>query len=604
MISSIKHIFRLSSDSNLVLSSIKRIFRMLPRNKQKYLLFLFIFLMISSFLDVFGIVTLIPLFSIMLNKEIVEKNEYFKFVYELLDKPSIEIFVTIFALGILFLVLSKSIFAIYIEYIKTKIAFNIYHYLNGKILKNYFYKRYDFFANSLSDVIVRNIHSVPQSFVSMVIFPLITLINELVISLIIVVGISAYDSTGIILLLCTVVPTIILLYRLIRNKVQSLNETRNEFISRITHSIRNLIFGYIDVKITNTEGIFYRRYLDLIKNDIKCATILRVYNVLPPRVTEITMTLGVISLVMYINFGNIAEENITILISSLALAAYRILPSVNRIVGLLISIKSGYHFFPIIEDALAIKPLSPPDVKEEIQFNQIIDIRNISFNYGSRKNFALQDICFEVYNGEKIGIVGGSGSGKTTLMNILLRFLKEQKGSILVDGVELQEKHTESWRNLLGYVQQSIFLTSSSLRENIAFGIDLDKIDENKLNRAVEYASLCKYVEELPNGLDTKIGEHGVLLSGGQRQRVGIARALYFEAKILFFDEATSSLDSNTERDITESIYKISNRGITMIIIAHRITTLKYCDKIIKLSNGQIEDIYTYKQLLKEELSL
>jgi ABC-type multidrug transport system fused ATPase/permease subunit len=204
----------------------------------------------------------------------------------------------------------------------------------------------------------------------------------------------------------------------------------------------------------------------------------------------------------------------------------------------------------------------------------------------------------KVKKGEKIGIVGASGSGKTTLMNVLLRFYEEQEGQITVDGVPINAANTRSWRNMMGYVKQDIFLIDGTIRDNITFG-DENK-DDARLMQAIRLASLDTLIKSLPQGVETMIGERGSRLSGGQRQRISIARSLYRNAEILIFDEATSALDNQTEQEVSESIDSLSDADKTIFIIAHRITTLKNCDRIYELTNGRISGVYQYQELLEK----
>jgi ABC-type multidrug transport system fused ATPase/permease subunit len=208
----------------------------------------------------------------------------------------------------------------------------------------------------------------------------------------------------------------------------------------------------------------------------------------------------------------------------------------------------------------------------------------------------LQNLNFTIEKGEKIGFVGVSGSGKTTLMNIILRFYTETEGHIKVDGTSLTDKHLKAWRSMLGYVRQDIFVMEGTIQENITLGDDV--VDEERLYNSLQQASLNGFIEELSEGVLTQVGEKGSRLSGGQRQRLGIARALYHKAQILVFDEATSALDNETEKEVTQSINRLSDTDYTLFIVAHRITTLKNCDRIFELKNGKIIAEHQYKDLI------
>jgi ABC-type bacteriocin/lantibiotic exporter with double-glycine peptidase domain len=211
----------------------------------------------------------------------------------------------------------------------------------------------------------------------------------------------------------------------------------------------------------------------------------------------------------------------------------------------------------------------------------------------------LIDINISIKKGEMIGVIGTSGSGKTTLLNLILQFLASEDGQIKVDNQVLNKDNAGSFQKILGYVRQDVFIKDASMMENIAF--DRHDIDKERVLKAIEEAHLSDFLEELPDGLDTMLGENGANLSGGQKQRIGIARALYKDAEILLFDEITSALDSNTEQAITKSIANLANLNKTVIIVAHRISTLRYCDRIYELKDGEVVRMLSYEDLVNAE---
>ena len=226
----------------------------------------------------------------------------------------------------------------------------------------------------------------------------------------------------------------------------------------------------------------------------------------------------------------------------------------------------------------------------------------MGYRYPKAKEWALQNIDLTIDKGQSIGIIGKSGAGKTTIVDIILGLLQIEQGDIKVDGISVKN-NLRAWQNLVGYIPQSIFLIDDTLERNIAFGIADDSIDRNKLDKAIQAAQLTEVVEKLPHGVNTVIGERGVLLSGGQRQRVGIARALYHEREVLVLDEATAALDNETEELITKAIESLSSNK-TIIVIAHRLTTLKNCDRIYVLDKGRIVDSGSYQEVVLNKYSL
>jgi len=287
------------------------------------------------------------------------------------------------------------------------------------------------------------------------------------------------------------------------------------------------------------------------------------------------------------------------MVGAFAAAAYRLMPSLNRIMNAIMQVTKNQVAIENLNEynELYVKQ-SVMNRNVPIPFEKEITFENISFTFPKSKYPVLKSISFTVKKGEKVGFVGSSGSGKTTLMNILLRFFDEDNGRILIDGQPLKEDNLEYWRSMIGYVKQDIFMIDSNIMENVAFGED--KVDKHQLDLAVKQASLEDFVKTLPKGYDTEVGERGSRLSGGQRQRIGIARSLYRNAQILVFDEATSALDTQTEREVSEAIDSLSDTNKTIFIIAHRITTLKNCDRIYELKNGEISGVYTYNELVEK----
>ena len=236
---------------------------------------------------------------------------------------------------------------------------------------------------------------------------------------------------------------------------------------------------------------------------------------------------------------------------------------------------------------------------EKLGFQNQILIENLVFKYPNAETNALNSISMMIEKGHSIGLIGKSGSGKTTLVDVLMGLLSPQSGDILVDDVSVYTK-LRAWQNLIGYVPQSIFLIDDTLERNIAFGVPDNQIDHERLTKAVAAAQLTEVIERLPMGLNTAVGERGVLLSGGQRQRVGIARALYHEKEILVFDEATAALDNETENLITDATKSLSGSK-TIIIIAHRLSTIEHCDRIYRLEHGEITQSGNYQTVVLEQ---
>ena len=284
------------------------------------------------------------------------------------------------------------------------------------------------------------------------------------------------------------------------------------------------------------------------------------------------------------------------MISLFAFSAFRLIPSTNKVFNSIQHIRFCLPSVLIIKDSLNLKiEKIITNNNKDVLLNDSIEIKNISFSYnpGFVKP-SLKNVSFTIKKNSSIGIIGESGSGKSTLIDLLLGLLVPTNGTILVDGKDLNESDfsLRSWQKNIGYVPQNIYLTDDSIRNNIAFGLSPSEIDEEKVLKVVKECQLEEFVDSLNDRLNTLVGERGARLSGGQRQRIGIARALYSNPSILVFDEATSSLDLETERSIISLIENMRNR--TVIIVAHRLSTVKHCDYIVKLKKGSILETGSY----------
>jgi ABC-type multidrug transport system fused ATPase/permease subunit len=277
------------------------------------------------------------------------------------------------------------------------------------------------------------------------------------------------------------------------------------------------------------------------------------------------------------------------------------LPSLNRIMSSIQIVKFTQSTLEVLYNEFV--GINQNRVKAEIgksqksNFNSDLFCSKISFSYLNSSNKAIEDISFKILRGQSVGLIGPSGSGKSTLVDIILGLLKPDSGDIKVDGQNLTDC-LRDWQNKIGYVPQSIYLIDDSLRKNIAFGIKEEDIDDDAVIRAIKAAQLEEFVQDLPNKLETFVGERGVRLSGGQRQRIGIARALYHDPEVLVLDEATSALDMETEKEVMKSVNMLHGKK-TLIIVAHRLTTVEDCDYLYKLEKGKIVSEGTPTQILR-----
>lgn len=581
----------------LIISILSRLKRLLPKKYQTQGGYAFVLLLINSVLELAGVGVLIPIFLVILQDNAFE-GQTLGAIYEFSGLESHNQFIMVLGILVFVFVILKNIASLAISYYQSKYAFSLYQYFSAKLQRYFYDKGFMYFKSANSNHTVRDINQVSFVFAQGLVLPLLSFLTELFI-LIVVVSILLWFYPKVIGILAIVVlPAFMFFYNSVKNKIAAMAEEAHVLSAETGKTLFQSIFGYVDVNVNNTQSFFFNAFKKNTKDMSDLRAKQYVFNLMPTKVVETAMILSILVVVIY-GLVVLGKAQLLMLLGFLALAVFRISPSINRMMVALMNLKTYEYSLEVMEYVLDMKEDTiqhqPLDFKQEIKLN------NLTFTYPGTQKKVLNDINMSIKKGESIGVIGRSGSGKTTLINILLGFLPIENNMLTIDNISLDEEHVNAWRDYIGYVQQEVFLLDGTIAENIAMGYP--DINEVKLNEVIEKASLKELVDNLPEGVNTHVGERGALLSGGQRQRVGIARALYSGASVLLFDEATSALDQQTENEITEAINKLVETDLTMIIIAHRYSTLKYCDRIIELKDGQIAKTGTYAELEQHEKS-
>ena len=574
--------------SNIIISTLLKIKAVLPAEYKGRSIKMILLLFLNSIFEMLGLAAFLPLFSVILQPGVIQNHHYIGPIYNSIGFTSDRQFILVLAGLIVVMMVLKNIASLFIVRSQAKFSLSLYQYFANRLHQLYYSKGFPFFKKTNSNVILRNISAIPSQFANQEVLPLFNFLNEVLVLLLILTGLMLYDAKAILLLAFTILPIFLLFYNWIKDRTMRLEQETNTIAPKLTQSIFQSVHGFADVEITNMQSRFRKRISDYIHRLVRLNIRRTVYNAAPTKVIETGMVITIFTITVYGLYFLPDRAGLGALLGLFALAAYRILPSVNRIMISLISIKGYQYTFDIISE---VKDFEPDTIQHQpIVYHKKIDIKNLYFQFPDSDKNTLTNINLSINKGESIGIMGTSGSGKTTLMNLLLGFWEPSQGTIAIDDVTLTKETLQSWRKRIGYVQQEVYIIDASVAENVAFGLTKAEVDIIKLERVLKQASLWEHVQTLPHSIHTNIGERGTKLSGGQRQRVGIARALYAGADVLFFDEATSALDSKTEMEITESIRTLADGELTLIIIAHRETTLKYCDRIVKIAKGKVED--------------
>lgn len=568
-------------EPHIIISSFKRTYKILPLIFKRKSIIVLLLLLIGSFFDIAGLASLLPLFTILLKDNIIQEYAVLNSIYLFFGFTTEKQLIILIVFFVFFIITLKNFLILLINKQQAKFTFNIMKFSLLQLHKIYYSKGFEYFKKTNSNYIVRDVYTNSIRFATSVVLGFINLLNEIIILLIIIISIIFYDYKIILLIALTVVPVFVIFFKLTKNKIKQIGDETNKLSPAISKEMFHSIFGYTDVIITGTKKYFINRIKKNIDPLVKINVYRTIFNLVPTKLIESTMVLTITFIIVYGLYFFESKAELLELMGIYAVAAYRIMPSINRMMISINGITESQFVFDSVSLISTNKEEYIETSKGDINFNNNIVLENISFKYTDGNETIFENYNLTIKKGKVVGIKGKSGGGKTTLMNILLGLLKPMSGKILIDGQELNDENIGLWQRKIGYVQQDVFLLDASLAENIAFGIDKDKIDYAKLDIVISAASLTEFVNNLTNGINTSVGERGAQLSGGQRQRVGIARALYFDSEVLFFDEATSALDPQTEKDINESIIKLSEKGLTMIIIAHRDTSLEFVDKLI-----------------------
>lgn len=541
-------------------------------------------ILLRALLNFVGLAALLPVLYLILDSENIHSNRYLSEIYDTFGFGSDTSFVASVTAAMLLFITVKCLVNLALYRFERDYIYALYRYLSRNLYIDYFNRGLSFIKSSNSAVLSRNVNVVCYTFVAGVLRPLASIFSEAMLFAMLFAAILIYNPTAALLTVAIFVPSVWLYFALVRKRVNRYGDIENEAQRTKYRNVVETYRGYADIEINNAFPKMlssFDRSIDTIINvGAKNATV----STLPQIFTEIGLAAGM-SLLVTMSVGS-GSGDMKILFGIFAVAALRLLPSIRSIMAAWTALRYNRYTIDIIRDADINKTSTVEDTADDrFEFRDSIEIDNLSFRFADSDKDTLHGLSFEILKGEKIGIKGRSGAGKTTLFNLLLGFYRPTGGGIRIDGELLSESNRRKWQNTIGYVSQSVFLTDNTILANIALGCDEASVDLDRVNKAVDMANLREFVDSLPNGLQSRIGECGALLSGGQRQRIGIARALYKRADILFFDEATSSLDSDTERGINESIETLSRNDdqLTIIIIAHRESSLDCCDRIIEI---------------------
>ncbi len=558
--------------------------------------------LVSAGLDLIGLTAIIPVFAIIFEPEsLSEFPDIQIFIVDvgITSRKSLILF-SIISVSSLFLL--KNIVSLVLTFLQQRFNYNVAVGLSEKLLKEYYNRGLDFFKTKNSYLILRNLTSIPMEYSQQIVQSVMNIFSEGIIILIISLSIFLVNPIVLFISILAFLPAYLIFYYFSKQYMAHVNKQRSEIYVDVNNFLSRLIHGFEEVILGNAKIFFQEKYLKSFYRVGKYSAFQQVFTVAPNKVMEFLAVLSLFAISVYLIYAQTDTKELLMTLSFFAAAAYRLIPTSNKLINALSSLKSFNYVFEVYQDLSHVEsPVELVDhLDQETNFlkpDSVISIDNLSYAYANSSNNALTNINLKISSGDVIGLIGSSGGGKTTLVNIILGFYKPTSGTMDIDGINVHKQMSKSWFSNLGYVRQNVYVFDLTIMENIALGEELEMIDVTKVQEALAGANLLEYCESLENGIYTLLEENGSNLSGGQRQRIAIARALYSDCSLLVFDEATSALDAETEKQITEEIRNLKNLGKTIIVVAHRHTSLKYCDFIYRLVDGELIEKLSYEDI-------
>lgn len=588
-----------------VKATFSKIYDIFTPQQRKGSIIVLLFLFIGSLLETLGVSIIVPLVQVILMPKSVMENSSYQWIWNILHVDNETELVMWVSAGTIGVYLFKNGYMSFLSYYKNRFYRNVEKETSMRLMNSYLSREYTFHINTNSSVLLRSI-IYDITGVSASLTSIFTIIMEAM-STILIIGVLLATDLEMALAVAFSAVLALLLIVATFHKVMKVEGKNAVTYSRLCLKAVNEAFnGIKDVMVTKRQPYFAESYRKAVVGKNKSNAAKNFAAECPAYVIEgICITAFVIMLCFKSLYGQNGAEFVS-RAAAFAIASFRILPSVGKITNnyniivyyqaMVNDVHKNIHEaqeFAKTNEVLATStdatdrqiPGKQRNIENVPAFHSEIKMDNISWKYPNTENYVIQNLNMTIPKGYAIGLIGASGAGKTTLADMILGLLPTETGAIKMDGVDIKEI-PETWSRTIGYVPQSVYLTDDTIRNNVAFGIEKDKIDDNVVWEALEQAQLKKFVESLPNGLDTIVGERGIKFSGGQRQRVAIARALYYDPDILVLDEATSALDNETESAVMEAIEALQGHK-TLIIVAHRLTTIASCNEVYEIADGK-----------------
>lgn len=553
-----------------------------------------------ALVQTFGVSAILPFIQAILTPEVIVENRYIRPILIRLNISDPNTVIYVVGFGIVLVYIIKNIYLIIANYIQVRFRCHFHEDLANRLLESYLKRPYSYFITTTSSAIIQAIQNDSNS-----VYDIMNTLYQLVAEgcTIVLLGIllaysDMFMAVGVIAVcgVCFVLVTVGFKRKLAEYGTISREAQKEQY-----KYLYQPIMGNKDIKVMQRSDFFTKYFRIATQKVTKTTIVYSIITSLPEKIIETVCISGIIGIVCIRLRMGVDVMKFIPQLSIFAVAAFRILPSISKCAGYLQtlvfyrpSMEAAYEdmaafnkyekdfqkYYALEEQRLSQQHISMSD----LAFKKEIKIDHIDWKYDNSDELVLNDLALTIHKGEAVAFIGPSGAGKTTLADIILGLLQPQKGKVYMDGVDIYAI-PKTWSKIIGYVPQSVFLTDDTIRANVTFGLSPELITDEEVWEALDKAQIKEYVESLPLGLDTLVGERGIRFSGGQKQRIAIARAIYHDPDILVLDEATSALDGETENAVMEAIDHLHGQK-TLIIIAHRLSTIRNCDTIYEIRGG------------------
>jgi len=589
------------------MNTYKKLLELISKRERRHGYLLLGMILIMALFDVIGVASIMPFMSVLANPEIVKTNRYLSTIYEYLAFENTHNFLLFLGIAVFVTLVVSIAFKAVTNYALLRFSHMRNYTVGKRLVSGYLHQPYEWFLNRHSADLGKSVLSEAQVVIQGALLPLMQMIAHSAVALALLMLLIAIDPILALVSAFVFCGAYAGIYLLLRRYLDRIGRDRVNANSERFQVVQEAFGGVKDVKVAGLENAMLNRFDGPAKRFAVYQAVAQAMSLLPRFALEIVAFGGlmVAALFMMSDFEGLKRALPTL--SVYAFAGYRLMPALQQVYTQLSKIRFAGPAIDILhKDLSSFNPDVPckngHHTAKTFNLRHGIRLKEINYTYPKAELSTLKNLSFEIPVSTKVGLVGSTGSGKTTTADIILGLLRPQVGQLLVDDMPITKENLAAWQRSIGYVSQHIFISDDTVASNIAFGVEKSKIDPSAVEIASRVANLHDFVvNELPYGYETTVGERGVRLSGGQRQRIGIARALYHDPKILILDEATSALDNLTEKDVMEAVRNIGNRK-TIIIIAHRLTTVRDCDQIFVLEKGRLVGQGRYDVLVENNI--